>query len=112
MLLDMTIKGWFGPKRSSIHAVKITEHFAIHPTPHVDQRFLRDCWSATHVGSGLAVVLDVPLTVAVDAAIAFEKIGADWEFTDQAKGQKMNGAYWLQCGRLAREIKRQMHEVS
>lgn len=105
MLVKMLVKGWFGPNTMAIDAVRITQHFAVHPTPHITGEFQPQSWSATHIASGLAALSNVPLALAVEGAIAFESIGADWDFDDQSEGRKKNLAVWRRCGDLSRKIK-------
>lgn len=60
-------------------AVRVSLHFAVHPTP---ATFGTRGWSATHIPTGMAGSRCLSIVAAVEAALAFEACGEDWDFDD------------------------------
>ncbi|HYG07315.1 MAG TPA: hypothetical protein VD865_13050 [Stenotrophomonas sp.] len=54
-------------------ALVVTEHFAVNQEGHG--------WNVTHIPTGLMAAQADEMTVAVEAAKAFERLDVDWNFT-------------------------------
>lgn len=95
-----------------IRAVRVTPHFAVHPTPYSDGATDQLCWSATHIASGFAAISEVCLPAAVAAAIEFEQAGVDWDYDEQLHLAESNPSAWKACKAIRRKFEEEQQEHS
>jgi hypothetical protein len=102
--MQVTLKLASGEKLRTVIAIRISDHFAVHPTPLMDPDAANpDHWTATHIVSGLAAISDVPLDIATACALEMQSIG-NWNFRKSSDGPKLNGATtWGLCGEIRRK---------
>jgi hypothetical protein len=94
----------FGDEIHRVHAIRISRHFAVHPTVYANDATDPSRWSATHVPSGMSLISAVPLAIAVAAGLELEP-AADWDFFDQEEGMRLNRSAWLRCGEIRKWFK-------
>jgi hypothetical protein len=102
--MQVTLKLASGEKLRTVVAIRISEHFAVHPTRFMDpDEAHRYCWTATHIASGFAAISAVPLEIAVACALELQSIG-NWNFKKSSSGRELNGATtWGLCGEIRRK---------
>lgn len=102
--MTLVVRG-FNETTIGVHAIRVSPHFAVHCTMYSDHQTVADCWTATHILSGMWAVSEVPLADAVAAAMEFEVV-CDWDFIDPKEGAVLNGQRWLKAGEVRAKFER------